>query len=239
MEPPAHPFTSELLNLDLGRIDYRPCLELQRDLVQKRQRGEVPDLLLFVEHPPTYTIGSNRPSNHLLVSLEELEAIGAELVATDRGGDITFHGPGQIVGYPIFDLSGWNKDVHAYLRALEEVLIRAMRPFGIASERVSGRTGVWHRGEKLAAIGIRVSRWVSSHGFALNVSTRLDDFKRIVPCGIVGSKVGSMETTLNAPVDSSAVRGEIARQFARVFGRRPLSPVARPRSVDSVGAVVP
>jgi len=208
------------LRLDLGVVDYLEAWELQKRLVVLRQAGEIPDVLLFVEHPPTYTRGRSGKPEHLLADPEELSRLGARLVATDRGGDITFHGPGQIVGYPILDLSKVGRDVHLYLRRLEETLIRALARFGIEAGRVPGLTGVWHREGKLGAIGVRVARWVTSHGFALNVSTDLSYFDRIVPCGIVGRRVASMEKVLGHPVDAGRVRDALSSELGFVFRRQ-------------------
>lgn len=210
--------------VDLGRRDFDETWRLQRRLVEARKKGVVPDLLLFVEHPPTYTLGGSGKREHLLADVETLSRIGAVFVSTDRGGDITFHGPGQIVGYPIVDLGEWRKDVHAYLRALEEVLITALAPFGVVAEREPGLTGVWHPRGKLGAIGVRVARWVTSHGFALNVSTDLEYFNRIVPCGIVGRGVSSMAEVLGRPLAIDPVREAIAESFGAVFARK-LEPV--------------
>ena len=162
-------------------------------------------------------------------------AAGADFIETDRGGDVTFHGPGQVVGYPILDLRRWTADVHAYLRALEEVLILALGRFGVEAAREPGYTGVWHTRGKIAAIGIRVSRWVTSHGFALNVATDLDYFHRIVPCGIVDRGVSSMEGVLEAPVSLDRVREEICLSFGSVFSRQ-MKPVGE---ADLVGVPVP
>jgi lipoate-protein ligase B len=206
-------------HVDLERRAYLDTWELQRRLVERRQRNEIPDVLLFVEHPPTYTLGRSGTKDHLLVGEEGLSSLGVEFFETDRGGDITFHGPGQVVGYPIVDLRRWATDVHAYLRALEEVLILALGTFGIEAGREAGYTGVWHSRGKLAAIGVRVSRWVTSHGFALNVSTDLDYFRRIVPCGIVGRSVSSMAGVLDLPISRDPVRDELAARFGSVFHR--------------------
>jgi lipoate-protein ligase B len=210
--------------VDLGRRSFAETWTLQRRLVEERRRGSVPDLLLFVEHPPTYTMGRSGKREHLLVDEENLASLGAPFVLTDRGGAVTFHGPGQIVGYPILDLGRWRKDVHLYLRALEETLILALRSYRISASREPGLTGVWHPRGKLASIGVRVSRWVTSHGFALNVSTDLEYFKRIVPCGIVGRGVSSMEDVLRAPVAIGCVREQIALTFGSVFSRALGSP---------------
>jgi lipoyl(octanoyl) transferase len=205
--------------VELGRQDYRETWAIQRRLVEERQAGLIPDVLILVEHPPTYTLGRSGKPEHLLVDEARLASMGAVFVETDRGGDITFHGPGQVVGYPIVDLHGFGRDVHRYLRDLEEVILLALRSFGISGRREAGLTGVWHDRGKLAAIGVRVSRWVTSHGFALNVSTDLDYFKQIVPCGIVNRGVSSMEDVLLRPVAVDRVRDELARGFASVFSR--------------------
>lgn len=219
--------------VDLGRRDYLETWALQRRLVELRQEDSVPDVLLFVEHPPTYTLGRSGKREHLLVDPEKPAGLEADFVETDRGGDITFHGPGQVVGYPILDLRRWAADVHAYLRALEEVLILAVGRFGIEAGREAGYTGVWHPEGKLAAIGVRVSRWVTSHGFALNVDTDLDYFSRIVPCGIVGRSVISMASVLEAPVSQERVREELSSCFGSVFART-MKPVAE--SAFEIGA---
>ena len=214
---------SECWRVDLGRRGFEEALALQRRLVVARQEGRVPDVLVFVEHPPTYTLGRSARAEHLLVdaaTTDELELeLGASVIETDRGGDITFHGPGQLVGYPIIDLKSWKPDVHEYLRALEALLIDAVREFGIQATREDGLTGVWHPRGKLAAIGVRVSRWVTSHGFALNVATDLEYFKHIVPCGIFGRTVSSMENVLETPVALGPVRDAVSRAFARIFDR--------------------
>lgn len=205
--------------VELGRRGYHDAWELQRRLVDARQKGEVPDVLLLTEHPPTFTLGRGGDPAHLLASEHDLTALGATFVETDRGGDITFHGPGQLVGYPIFDLRRWKRDVGAYLRALEDVLIRAVGETGIPCGRVEGLTGVWHESGKLASIGVRVSRWVTSHGFALNVSTDLEYFKHIVPCGIVDRPISSMENVLSTPVARDRVASAVSRSVGLVFER--------------------
>ena len=201
----------------LGRIGYASALELQHDLVERRKRGEIPDQLLIVEHPHVVTMGRNGHMENVLASPEVLERSGIELHYTDRGGDVTYHGPGQIVGYPILDLREWKRDVVAYLRALEQVLMEALAEFDISAGRMPGATGVWVDGAKIAAIGVHISRWVTSHGFALNVDTNLDYFKYIVPCGLT-QPVTSMRT-LGCAAGREAVVTEIAGAFARVFGR--------------------
>ncbi|MFQ5790420.1 MAG: lipoyl(octanoyl) transferase LipB [Acidobacteriota bacterium] len=211
------------LRIDLGRRAYSEVWELQRRLVRWRQAHKVPDVLLFVEHPPTYTLGRSGRLEHLVIDEQALDQTGAVFVRSDRGGGITFHGPGQVVGYPIVGLQGPDRDVHLYLRRLEEVLIRTLVRFGIEAGRQEGLTGVWHRDGKVAAIGVRVARWVTSHGFALNVSTDLRYFNRIVPCGIVGKGVVSMESILGAPVSMRAVTEALAWEFGGVFNRQLLA----------------
>jgi lipoate-protein ligase B len=205
--------------VDLGRRNYREIWALQTKLVRFRQAGAIPDVILFVEHPPTYTLGRGGKREHLLVDEAEIERIGAAFVPTDRGGDITYHGPGQIVGYPIIDLKDFIPDVYRYLRGIEDALIRALARFGVETRRVEGLTGVWHHQGKVAAIGVRVAEWVTSHGFALNVSTDLGYFNRIVPCGIVGKSVASMESILGKPVQMEPVRDALSEEFGRLFHR--------------------
>jgi lipoate-protein ligase B len=199
-------------------MDYAAAWELQRELVAARQAGAAPDTLLLLEHPPVITLGRSGTSEHLLGSDAELERRGVSFVESDRGGDITFHGPGQIVGYAIVDLEERGRDLHRYLRDLEAVPIRALAELGIAAARVEGLTGVWVGDAKVAAIGIRVSRWVTHHGFALNVDTDLSYFDLIVPCGIADRRVTSITELLGRPVDRDEVEDELARAFAHVFG---------------------
>lgn len=202
--------------IDLGRTRYSEAWKLQQQLWDLRVRGEVGDLLLFTEHEPVYTVGKGGDENHVLAGEEELLRTGAEMFRIDRGGDVTYHGPGQIVGYPIIDLNA-RPDLHRYLRDLEEVIICALRTFGIAGVREEGLTGVWVGGDKVAALGVKVSRWVTMHGFALNVATDLQRFDRIIPCGIFHKGVTSMQQLLRREVPLSEVQGELARKFAEVF----------------------
>ena len=201
---------------DLGRMDYGHAFEVQRDLVEKRKRGEIPDQLLFVEHPHVITMGRNGKESNLLASDEILRRAGIGFHQTDRGGDVTYHGPGQIVGYPIFDLREWKRDVVEFVRAIEQVLIDAIAEFGLRGERVAGATGVWVNGAKIAAIGVHISRWVTSHGFALNVTTDLDYFRYIVPCGLT-KPVTSM-AALGCSASREEVLAAIVRQAPRQFG---------------------
>lgn len=201
-----------------GLVDYDRGQEIQKRLVGERQIGAVPDTLLLLEHPVTYTIGRSGGENNLLVSEKEIEAIGGTVHRVDRGGDITFHGPGQLVGYPIVDLNEHYKDVHRYLRDLEEVLIRVLNRYRIRAERVAGLSGVWVGQDKVAAMGVHVSRWVTSHGFALNVSTDLAHFGRIIPCGIQDRGVTSMERLLGRKLSLEELAEATAAEFADVFG---------------------
>lgn len=201
-----------------GLLDYDLGQEIQKRLVGERQLGAVPDTLLLLEHPVTYTIGRSGGESNLLVSEREIEALGGTVRRVDRGGDITFHGPGQLVGYPIVDLNEHYKDVHRYLRDLEEVLIRVLLRYRIRGDRVDGLSGVWVGQDKVAAMGVHVSRWVTSHGFALNVSTDLAHFGRIIPCGIQDRGVTSMERLLGRPLSLEDVAEATAAEFANVFG---------------------
>jgi lipoyl(octanoyl) transferase len=203
----------------LGLVPYASALEVQEALVEDRKAGRVCDVLLLLQHPPVVTLGVRGGGrSHILASDDVLAARGVAVHETGRGGDVTFHGPGQIVGYPILDLKPDRCDVHRYVRDLEEVLIRVARDYGVAAGRVPGLTGVWVGTEKLAAIGVRISRWVTSHGFALNVTTDLDDFNLIVPCGIIDRGVTSFERLLGRPLELGEVEDRIVERFSEVFG---------------------
>lgn len=207
----------------MGRVGYGEALELQARLVEERRSGAIGDTLLLLEHPPVITLGvktRGKPAN-IVASPEALAAEGVSVFETGRGGDITYHGPGQLVGYPILDLRPDRCDVHRYVRDLEEALIVALREFGIEGGRVAGRTGVWvgpeGREEKIAAIGVRISRWITSHGFALNVTTDLRHFRLIVPCGISDRGVTSIERALGSSVPMPGVEDAVVRAFHVVF----------------------
>ena len=200
---------------DLGRMSYGEAFEHQRALVEQRKHAEIPDQFLIVEHPPTITLGRNGHIDNLLAREEVLERAGIAFHHTDRGGDITYHGPGQIVGYPILDLREWKRDVAAYVRSIEQVIIDALSDFSLAGERVPGMTGVWVDGAKIAAIGVHISRWVTSHGFALNVTTDLSYFQYIVPCGLV-KPVTSM-AALGVMAQRQDVIERLVVHFGRVF----------------------
>jgi lipoyl(octanoyl) transferase len=216
--------------LYLGRVDYSIALELQQTLVRLVKDGRISHTLLLLEHPPVITLGRNAGAQNIVVSREFLTANGVELHETDRGGDVTFHGPGQLVGYPIFDLRAFEPRVGAvdFVRKLEEVLIRTCGDLGVVTERIPGLTGVWTQNEvpgKIAAIGVHISRAVTSHGFALNVNTNLDYFKLIVPCGIPDKPVTSLEQEMAQSSISrdrkvpalDALGQQVARNFGRVF----------------------
>ncbi len=203
----------------LGTLSYADALALQSELVARRRAREVVDTLLLLEHPHVITLGSGSHDENVLVSAEERAARGIELFETGRGGDVTYHGPGQLVGYPILDLKPDRCDLHRYLRDLEEVLIGVLAEFGLAGGRKEGLTGVWVEDRKLAAIGVRVSSgWITSHGFALNVNTDLSFFGTIVPCGIRAHGVGSISGELGRPVAMADVEAAVVRSFERVFG---------------------
>jgi lipoyl(octanoyl) transferase len=204
-------------------VEYDAAVDLQRDLVEERRAGRIGDTLLLLEHPPVITLGvrTRGGSPNVLASVDELAAAGVLLRETGRGGDVTYHGPGQLVGYPIFDLKPDRCDVHQYVRDLESALVAALLEFGIYAGRVEGLTGVWAgspgREEKLAAIGVRISRWITSHGFALNVSPDLAHFNLIVPCGIADRRVTSIATLLQRPVPMKDVEDAVVRGFEAVF----------------------
>ena len=221
--------------VDLGLIPYAPACELQRRLVHARKSGEIPDTLLFCQHPHTITLGRNGNRENLRASNHLLQQMNVEFHPTDRGGDITYHGPGQIVGYPVLDLAAHRRDVRWYVEQLEEAMIRATADFGLAAHRSAANHGVWldstspapHNEEKIAALGVHLSRWVTSHGFAYNVSTDLRHFDLIVPCGLADKRATSLERALGRAVSLVEVRERIAAHFAELF-RVALAPVSRP-----------
>lgn len=207
----------------LGQVPYAAALALQQELVAERQANRLPDTLLLLQHPHVVTLGASarQQRTNVLASPRELADRGVELHEAPRGGDVTYHGPGQLVGYPILDLRPDRCDVHRYVRDLESVLIGTARAFGITAERCAGLTGVWVGNDKLAAIGVRLSRWVTSHGFALNVDADLDYFTLIRPCGIRGRGVTSIAALAGRPVSVADVETPLAREFCSVFGRTP------------------
>lgn len=212
----------------LGTVAYAEAGELQKRLVEQRKIDSIPDQLLLLEHPPVITLGvrTRDDRSHIVASAETLEGEGVEVVESGRGGDVTYHGPGQLVGYPIIDLKPDRCDVHRYVRDLEEVLIQAVATFGVSAHRMSGLTGVWVGDNKLAAIGVRVARWVTSHGFALNVTTKLDHFNLIVPCGITDKGVTSLQVLTGESHTVESVIPAIRDAFGSVFGSTVLAQVS-------------
>ena len=220
----------EVVVCSLGRVEYEPTWKLQRQVQQAliaAKRADpprlIPHVLMLVEHPPVYTLGKSGDANNLLVSESFLSQKGATFIHIDRGGDITFHGPGQVVGYPIMDLDRFRRDLHVYLRNLEEVMIRLCEDYGIATTRISGKTGVWidtsdeSESRKICAMGIRCSRWVTMHGFAYNINTDLSYFNYIIPCGIQDRKVTSLQNELGRSVNENEVKSKLLGHFSDVF----------------------
>lgn len=205
----------------LGRVPYADGVALQREMVEARRAEQMPDTLLLLEHPPVLTLGVRPGSrSHILATPGQLASAGVEVHDTGRGGDVTYHGPGQLVGYPIIDLRPDRCDVHAYVRDIEEVMIRVCGDYGVAAARLDGLTGTWVGGNKIGAIGVRISRWITSHGFAFNVNTNLSHFQLIVPCGIADHGVTSLERELGHPIPLDDVAGRVVSAFCEVFGRR-------------------
>ena len=198
---------------ELGRIGYGPALELQQELIAARKAGTVPDHLLLLEHPHVITLGRNGHQENLLASAEIMERAGISFFPTDRGGDVTYHGPGQLVAYPIMDLREWQRDVGAFVRGVEQTMIDTLADYGIEAGRIPKLTGVWVGGRKIAAIGVHISRWVTSHGLAMNVSTDLSYFQYIVPCGL------TKPVTSMAQLGVRATLEEVSRSLAAHFGR--------------------
>ena len=198
---------------DLGNSSYKRTWELQKELQLQRIENKIDDTLLLVEHEPVYTFGKNTDENHLLQNYPE----NVKLFHIERGGDITFHGPGQIVGYPIMDLHNYKMSISWYMRTLEEVIIRSVDKFGISADRKDGLTGVWVEDEKIAALGVRISRWVTMHGFALNVNTDLTYYDSIIPCGIFDYGITSMEHILGGKQNMSKIKSILSAVFLDVF----------------------
>ena len=202
----------------LGRVEYGEAWALQQRLAAARRAGQIEDTLILLEHPHVYTLGRRADEAHVLADPSRLEEIGAALFRIDRGGDVTYHGPGQLVGYPILDLKQRGADVHQYVRDLEETIIRTLSDYGIESGRSEVNAGVWVGEEKVAAIGVKVAHWVTSHGFALNVDPDLAYFREIVPCGLHDRGVTSMSRLLGRRVDLDEAAARLGRRFAEVFG---------------------
>lgn len=202
---------------DLGLIDYQEAWTLQKEIFELRYKNKIADTLLLLEHPNTYTLGKVADKKNLIGSNQYLEKNQISVYDIDRGGDITYHGPGQIVGYPIINLNDWQKDTHKYLRALEEVIIRSCGSYSLICNRNAKHTGVWIEDRKIAAIGIKVSRWITMHGFAFNVNTELAMFQGIVPCGITDKGVTSLEKELGAKINLSEVKALLLKNFLEIF----------------------
>lgn len=206
----------------LGLVPYADGLELQRRLVEDRKADRIPDTLLLLQHPHVLTVGVKKDGrSHILASPDRLSALGVDVFETGRGGDVTYHGPGQLVGYPILNLDPDRRDVHRYVRDLEEVMIRVCADYGLEAGRVKGFSGAWLGDEKIGAIGVRISRWITSHGFAFNVTTDVDFFNLIVPCGIADKGVTSLASKLGQPPSMAEVESRFVSHFAAVFSRIP------------------
>jgi lipoyl(octanoyl) transferase len=205
----------------LGVIGYEDALSMQRALVEERRAERVPDLLLLLQHPPVITLGVKGDGGraNIVATSERLASLGITVHETGRGGDVTYHGPGQVVGYPIVDLRPDRCDVHRYVRDVEEVMIRVCADYGVTAGRIKGLTGAWVGADKIGAIGVRISRWITSHGFAFNVSTDLDHFRLIVPCGIGDRGVTSLENETGRRIPIAEVEDALARRFAETFDR--------------------
>lgn len=204
----------------LGLVPYADGLELQRRLVEERKADRIPDTLLLLQHPHVLTIGVKKDGrSHILAPAERLSSLGVEVFETGRGGDVTYHGPGQLVGYPILDLNPDRRDVHKYVRDLEEVMIRVCADYGVAAGRVQGMSGAWIRDEKIGAIGVRISRWITSHGFAFNVATDISFFNLIVPCGIADKGVTSLAAKIGRVPEMAEVEDRFVTHLSAVFGR--------------------
>ena len=202
----------------LGRIPYASGIALQERLVEERKRGEVTDTLLLLEHDPVVTLGRNARKENLLMPEDLLRAQGIDLFEVGRGGDVTYHGPGQIVGYPIIEIPEGRRDVHRYVRDLEEVMIRVCRDYGFVARRIPGKSGTFVGENKIGAIGVRISRWVTSHGFAFNVNTNLSGFELIVPCGLRDQGVTSLSRLLGNQADQAEVEERLTNRFKEVLG---------------------
>ncbi len=213
-------YTSDMRKLnytDLGLIDYKEAWDLQKDTFELRKENKIPDTFYMLEHPHTYTLGRVAEKKNLVGSEDYLKENKISVYEIDRGGDITYHGPGQIVGYPIINLNDWVNDTHKYLRALEEIIIMTCAEYGIICGRNPKYTGVWIEDRKIAAIGIKVSRWITMHGFAFNVKTDLSLFNGIIPCGITDKAVTSLEKETNSTIDMLEVKEKLLANFCKVF----------------------
>ncbi|HEV7769926.1 MAG TPA: lipoyl(octanoyl) transferase LipB [Solirubrobacterales bacterium] len=215
--------STEILVVRRGIVPYEEAREAQRRLAEKRQRGEIPDVLLLLEHPPVYTRGRRSTAEELPMGVEWYEAQGIEVRDTDRGGRVTYHGPGQLVAYPIVSLHPYGDDVHEYVRRLERVMIESLAEHGVQAGLIEGQTGVWVGERKIGSIGVHVSRGVTTHGLAVNVSNDLQPFEWIVPCGIEGCRVTSLSRELGAEQDLAAFAATVAARFGEIYERTPVA----------------
>jgi len=211
-------YNRQLEYFDLGLISYDKAWELQKETFEARRRDLIADTIYLLEHPHTYTLGKVTDKVNLTGSDNYLKEKGISVYETDRGGDITYHGPGQVVGYPIINLDLWHKDTHLYLRNLEEVIIKTCADYGLEAYRIDRLTGVWIENRKIAAIGIKISRWITMHGFAVNVNTDLSLFNGIIPCGIRDKGITSLGKELGADIPVAEVKGKIIKHFTGLFG---------------------
>ena len=198
---------------DLGKLLYKKTWKYQKELLKKRSKNEINDTLILVEHEPVFTLGKNADENHILQNYPD----NIKTYQIERGGDVTYHGPGQLVGYPILDLRNYKKSISWYMRSLEQVIIDTLFDYNITANRKNGLTGVWYNNEKIAALGVRVSRWITMHGFSLNVNPNLNHYKNIIPCGIFEHGVTSMSNILNENVDYEHVKKTIIKKFFNQF----------------------
>lgn len=208
---------NELLTVDIGRTKYADAWRLQKEIFSARLDRRIGDVLLLTEHDHVYTLGKGADENHLLANDQELSQKGVDLFHIDRGGDVTYHGPGQIVGYPILDLNQYYNDIHRYLRDIEEMIIRTLADYGVQGGREPEFTGVWVGSEKIAAIGVKVSRWITMHGFAMNVNTDISYFDRIIPCGIFHKGVVSLHQIIGRHSELNEVHGRLSHHFSDIF----------------------
>lgn len=225
----------KLLYCDLGLIDYQEAWDLQKEIHQLHFDNNIDDVLFLLEHPHTYTLGKTAHRENLVGDDNYLKEHKISVYDIDRGGDITYHGPGQLVGYPIIDLTKWQRDTHKYLRALEDVIISVCKDYGLDAGRIEHLTGVWIDDRKIAAIGIKVSRWITMHGFAFNINTDLELFSGIIPCGITDKAVTSLSNELKlAEVPLSEVREKLVYHFKRIFNYDSIEMKAKDEILDFV-----
>lgn len=224
----------KLIYSNLGFIDYKEAWDLQKAIFENRMIKNIDDILFLLEHPHTYTLGKVADKTNLLLNDEQLSKNKISVYEIDRGGDITYHGPGQIVGYPIIDLKNWKQDTHEYLRSLEQVIINVCSEYGIQTERKANYTGVWIGERKIAAIGVKISRWITMHGFAFNINTNLDYFNGIIPCGIKDKEVTSLGKELNKIVDIDEVKIKLLNHFKEIFNYREVEIADKQKLISNI-----